>query len=71
MVWHRNSIGVLVQRFFFAVILLASILTFKNCISGLETASELTECLIKTEIPLTFCLIFVCLKVRTAGLITI
>lgn len=32
MVWHRNSIGILIQRFFFALVIMLSTLTFKNCV---------------------------------------
>ena len=32
MVWHRNSIGILFQRLFFSVIMMWSILVFKDCV---------------------------------------
>mmetsp|Transcript_41737 Transcript_41737/g.54968 ORF Transcript_41737/g.54968 Transcript_41737/m.54968 type:complete len:146 (-) Transcript_41737:1584-2021(-) len=32
MVWHRDSLGVLIQRLFFSVIILLSMLTFNGCV---------------------------------------
>lgn len=69
MVWHRNSIGILLQRFLFSFIIMASILTFKGCISDVKSANELKECLVHTGIPLIFVLIIVLLKVSRPGLL--
>ena len=62
MVWHRNSIGILCQRFFFTLILFASILTFMGCIDT-NSSDELKKCIEHTCIPLIFVLIIVTLKV--------
>ena len=64
MVWHRNSIGMLIQRLFFSVIMMSSILTFKNCVDDVIEADDLRQCLVHTGIPLIFVLVIVFLKVR-------
>ncbi len=64
MVWHRNSIGMLIQRLFFSVIMMSSILTFKNCVAEVIVADDLRQCLVHTGIPLIFVLVIVFLKVR-------
>lgn len=69
MVWHRNSIGILLQRFLFAFIIMASILTFKGCISDVTSAKDLKECLVHTGIPLIFVLVIVFLKVSRPSLL--
>jgi len=63
MVWHRNSIGNLIQRLFFSIIMMSSILTFKNCIGDVHVAEDLKQCLVDTGIPLIFVLFIVTLKV--------
>ena len=62
MVWHRNSIGILFQRFFFALLLFSSILTFMGCVDS-GSSEELKKCLEHTCIPMIFVLIIVFLKV--------
>ena len=62
MVWHRNSIGILVQRFFFTLLLFASVLTFMGCVDS-ESSEDLKICLERTCIPMIFVLIIVSLKV--------
>ena len=62
MVWHRNSLGVLLQRFLFALIIMSSILTFMNCIDTTDN-KELNQCFVHTGIPLVFVLVFVFIKV--------
>ena len=61
MVWHRNSIGILIQRFFFSLVIMLSILTFKNCVGDSE--EDLSTCLVHTGIPLVVILSIVTLKV--------
>ena len=63
MVWHRNSIGNLIQRLFFSLIMMSSILTFKNCIDDVHVAEDLKQCLIDSGIPLIIVLFIVTLKV--------
>ena len=63
MVWHRNSIGVLFQRFFFTLLMFSSIIVLSNCADGVETSDDLRECLVHTGIPLVFVLFIVSLKV--------
>ena len=65
MVWHRNSIGILCQRFFFSLLIFTSILTFMGCV---DTASgeELQICIEHTCIPMIFVLIVVTLKVSSS-----
>ena len=63
MVWHRNSLGVLLQRFFFTLIIMSSVLTFTNCIDTPEDAIELRQCFVHTGIPLVFVVVFVFMKV--------
>ena len=63
MVWHRNSIGVLFQRFFFTLLMFSSIMVLSNCADGVETSDDLRECLVHTGIPLVFVLFVVSLKV--------
>ena len=63
MVWHRNSIGVLFQRFFFTLLMFSSIMVLSNCADGVETSDDLRECLVHTGIPLVFVLFIVSLKV--------
>ena len=63
MVWHRNSIGVLFQRFFFTLLMFSSIIVLSNCADGVETSDDLRECLVHTGIPLVFVLFVVSLKV--------
>lgn len=63
MVWHRNSIGNLIQRLFFSLIMMSSILTFKNCIDDVQVAEDLKQCLIDSGIPLIIVLFIVTLKV--------
>ena len=63
MVWHRNSIGVLFQRFFFTLLMFSSIMVLSNCAEGVETSDDLRECLVHTGIPLVFVLFIVSLKV--------
>ena len=62
MVWHRNSLGVLLQRFFFTLIIMSSVLTFMNCVEAPDN-SELRQCFVHTGIPLVFVLVFVSIKV--------
>ena len=61
MVWHRNSIGVLIQRFFFTLILMTSIIVFQGCID--DPSTEFQTCIKKTSVPLIFVLIIVTFKV--------
>ena len=63
MVWHRNSIGVLFQRFFFTLLMFSSIMVLSNCGDSVETSDDLRECLVHTGIPLVFVLFIVALKV--------
>ena len=62
MVWHRDSFGLLVQRFFFTLLIMSSILTFIECIDT-DKSEELKSCFIHTGIPLIFVLVFVAIKV--------
>ena len=62
MVWHRNSLGVLLQRFFFTLIIMSSVLTFMNCVDTPDS-DELRQCFVHTGIPLVFVLVFVFMKV--------
>ena len=62
MVWHRNSFGVLLQRFFFTLIIMSSVLTFMNCIDTSDPI-ELRQCFVHTGIPLVFIVVFVFIKV--------
>lgn len=76
MVWHRNSIGVLFQRFFFTLLMFSSIMVLSNCADGVETSDDLRECLVHTGIPLVFVLFVVSLKVSifysvTVGLLSV
>ena len=76
MVWHRNSIGVLFQRFFFSLLMFSSIMVLSNCADGVETSDDLRECLVHTGIPLVFVLFVVSLKVSifysvTVGLLSV
>ena len=76
MVWHRNSIGVLFQRFFFTLLMFSSIMVLSNCADGVETSDDLRECLVHTGIPLVFVLFIVSLKVGiflsvTVGLLSV
>lgn len=61
MVWHRNSMGMLLQRFFFTLIIFSSILTFMGCVDN----EDLQECVEHTCIPLIFVLVIVTLKVSS------
>lgn len=60
MVWHRDSMGVLIQRFFFSLIIMSSMWTFIKCA---DDTDHRKECLVKTEIPLIFILVIVTIKV--------
>ena len=62
MVWHRNSVGILAQRFFFTLIIFSSILTFMGCVDA-ASSDELKVCMEHTCIPLIFVLIIVSIKV--------
>lgn len=62
MVWHRDSFGLLLQRLLFTVIIMSSILTFKECIDT-DDSDELKQCFVHTGIPLIFVLVFVAIKV--------
>lgn len=62
MAWHRDSFGMLIQRFFFTLIIMISILIFKGCIDT-ENSDELKECMIDTGIPLIIVLVIVFCKV--------
>ena len=62
MVWHRDSFGLLLQRLLFTVIIMSSILTFKECIDT-DDSDELKKCFVHTGIPLIFVLVFVAIKV--------
>ena len=62
MVWHRNSIGILSQRFFFCLLIMISIVTFYDCIDA-ENSDDFKDCVVNTGIPLIFVLFFVTLKV--------
>ena len=62
MVWHRNSIGLLVQRFFFALIMMSSLLTLQGC-AGPADSTDWGDCLVKTCIPMILVLFIVTLKV--------
>ena len=41
MVWHRDSIGILIQRFFFSLIMMVSIVVFGGCVDD----PDLENCL--------------------------
>ena len=76
MVWHRNSIGVLFQRFFFTLLMFSSIMVLSNCADDVDTSDDLRECLVHTAIPLVFVLFVVSLKVSiffsvTVGLLSV
>ena len=71
MVWHRNSIGVLFQRFFFTLLMFSSIMVLSNCADGVETSDDLRECLVHTGIPLVFVLFVVSLKVSILFCVTV
>ena len=71
MVWHRNSIGVLFQRFFFTLLMFSSIMVLSNCADGVETSDDLRECLVHTGIPLVFVLFVVSLKVSIFFSVTV
>ena len=71
MVWHRNSIGVLFQRFFFTLLMFSSIMVLSNCADGVETSDDLRECLVHTGIPLVFVLFIVTLKVSIFFSVTV
>ena len=64
MVWHRNSLGALIQRFFFSLIIMSSILTYEGCAAD---TNHVRECLVKTGIPLIFVLFIVTLKVSASA----
>lgn len=65
MVWHRNSVGALVSRLFFSLIMMSSIVTFKRCIVDVDNSKELKTCLTDTGIPLISVLVIVTLKVSS------
>ena len=60
MVWHRNTIGILVQRLLFAVTLLVAMIVFCN---QYERPQKLNSVIVKAFIPLILVLAVVCLKV--------
>ena len=62
MVWHRNSLGILFQRFFFCLILMISIVIFLDCIDT-HDSDDFRDCVVSTGIPMIFVLVFVTLKV--------
>ena len=62
MAWHRDSLGLLVQRFFFSIIIMSSLVTFKRC-SDTHSSDGLKECFYSTGTPLIVVLVFVTLKV--------
>lgn len=62
MSWHRDSFGILLQRFFFALLIMSSILTLKNCINT-DKSAVMKECFVHTGIPLIFVLVIVAIKV--------
>jgi len=61
MVWHRDSIGILVQRFFFSLIMMVSIVVLGGCADD----PDLTNCIERTAVPLIFILVIVTLKVSS------
>ena len=64
MVWHRNSIGILVQRYFFSLIIMSSVIVFEDCAGQ----GDLKHCIIRTSVPLILVLVIVALKVSIAQL---
>jgi hypothetical protein len=64
-VWHRNSVYDLIQRFFFSLIIMSSILVFTRCI---EDEGELTHCITRTSVPLILVLVIVTLKVSITSI---
>ena len=63
MVWHRNSIGILVQRLLFTIFFLISVCVFWANMGDEDV--ELGETILKTSIPLTCVVLVVCLKVSS------
>lgn len=61
MTWHINSLGTLVQRWCFTIIMMISTLIFGSCVDN--TGTELQECIKKTSVPLIIVLVIVFLKV--------
>ena len=60
MSWHRDSVGILLQRLVFSTLVMASILIYDNCEDHHE---HLEECLVKTSIPLLTSIVIIFLKV--------
>lgn len=57
--WHRDSIGILIQRLAFSILMAGSIWIFLENVSN----GDLMPCLIKTAAPLILVLIIVFFKV--------
>ena len=62
MAWHRDSIGVLVQRFFFSLIIMSSILTLRGCLNA-DNSNQLKHCMVHSGVPLIVVLVIVFFKV--------
>ena len=59
MCWHRDSIGILIQRLLFTILILTSLVIFSRC----DLDHELQECLKVTSIPLAISIVVLVLKV--------
>lgn len=62
MAWHRDSIGILIQRFFFTLLIFISVLVFNGCVDD-STQDDLQVCFRKTSIPLAVSIIIIFLKI--------
>jgi hypothetical protein len=64
--WHRNSVGLLLQRMVFTTLTFISFLTFSVCNSTLQTGPGMQHCIISSLIPLILSLTCILLKVSLA-----
>ena len=69
MAWHRDSFGILLQRFLFALILMSSVLTFRNCVETASQGEEMKDCVVHTCIPFVFIIFIVTLKVSVISIL--
>jgi hypothetical protein len=59
--WHRDSLGLLVQRFFFTILVFLGITIFEGCVNS--SAINMQVCLHRSLWPLILTIVFIFLKV--------
>ena len=64
--WHRDSLGILVQRFCFVLLFFISVVMFNGCSN--DPAERFQMCIWKSSVPLCISIILIVFKVSRSNL---